>query len=250
MGVYSGPTKSSIIQKNIDTGIVTDSLVLLLDAEKGYTGSSVWFDLSTNGYHFSINPSARAVSSGIYHMNFEGTYGAAKRITGNSLSNVPNATNATIVMFSTILNSVANWRTLIRGATFDHQVIIENGLVNLGMYDNNSAGFLDSLFDITSLPNTYTQFNFMWWKLSQSSPYYQFGFNADATVYSITNANATFNDGFCIIGGYHNQTTDYATTAGSSQYWGKIGFLAYYDKHLSSGEISQNYNALKSRFGI
>jgi len=234
-------------------GVVTSGLVLALDAgnPKSYPGSgSTWTDLSGNGYNFTVNSSAYSISGGIPHMNFEGSFGSAKRVVGGSLTNIPNFSNGTIMCFSTILNSTTDWRTLVRGSSNDHQVIVQVGTDNLGMYNNEPVeGFVDSTFDITSLPNPYTQFNCLTFRLSQSSPYYQFQYNNDSTIYSITNANATFNNGFCVIGAYHNFVT--GTTSGdSSQYWGKISTFFYYNRHLTSSEISQNFNALRGRFNI
>ena len=251
--------KSVIVYNEIDEitdlfgrGIVKDGLVLDLDAgvSASYSGSgTTWTDLSGGGNNFNVNASAYSTTGGIPHMNFEGSFGAAKRVVSGSLSDVPNFSNATIMCFSTILNSTGTWRTLIRGASSDHQVIIQAGGNNLGMYDNEAGGFISAGFDVTTLPNPYTQFNCLTWRLSQSSPYYQFQYNNDPTVYSITNANATFNNGFSVIGAYHGAST--GTGSGdSSQYWGKIAVFLYYNRALSAAELQQNYNALKHRFGL
>jgi hypothetical protein len=230
--------------------IVTDGLVLCLDAanRQSYPGSgTVWKDLGGQGYDFTINASAYSTSGGIPHMDFGGSYGAAKRLVNGSMVNIPNFQDATIMIFSAILNSTSNWRTLIRGSAADHQVIILAGNNDLGMFDNNGAGFLNSNFNITNLPNAYTQFNCLTWRMSQSSPYYQFQYNNNPTVYSITNANATFNNGFSVIGAYHNFSSD---VNNAQQYWGKISYFIYYNRALSQSEIQQNYNALKGRYNL
>jgi hypothetical protein len=236
---------------NYNTSIVTDGLVLCLDAanKRSYPGSgTTWFDLSGNGNNFTINSSAYSTSGGVAHMNFEGSFGSAKRLVNGSMLNVPNFSNATIIIWSTILNSTATWRTLIRGSSADHQVIIQNGGNIMGMFDNDTGGqFQSSGFDITSLPNPYTQFNFMCWRLSQSSPYYQFQFNNNSTVYPITTASSTFNNGFSVIGAFHSSSNNINT---SSQYWGKIANFSYYNRFLTPQEIRQNFNATKSRYGI
>ena len=227
--------------------IVTDGLVLALDAEntKSYPGSgTTWYDLSGNGYNFNINASAYSTNGGIPHMNFEGSYGSAKYAAG--FQDVPSTGGeGTIIIFSTILNSTETWRTLVRGASADHQVIVQSGTNNLGIYDNNGGQFIDSGFDIDSLPNPYTKFNFMCWRLSSSSPYYKFQYNDNSTIYQITDSNATFNNGFYVIGAYHNQSSAVGT---SSQYWGKIGMFLYYNRTLSDVEVQQNYNAIKGRY--
>jgi hypothetical protein len=234
--------------------IVTNGLVLCLDAgnSRSYPGSgTTWTDLSGNGYNFNVNASAYSTTGGIPHMNFEGSFGSAKRVVSSSLTDVPNFSNGTIMCFSTLLNSTGNWRTLVRASSTgnDHQVIIQNGGNTLGMYDNNSNGFISAGFDVTTLPNPYTQFNCFIWKLSQSSPYYQFQYNNNSTVYSITDANSTFTQGFSSIGAYHLGSTG-TGAANSSQYWGKISAFLYYNRHLTATEIQQNYNALKGRFGL
>lgn len=231
--------------------IVKPGLVLSLDAgdRLSYPGSgTTWSDTSGNGYDFTISASAYITGS-IPHMNFEGSYGCAKRVVGASLSDVPNFSNATIMCFSSILNSTSNWRILTRGAASNHPVIIQTGTNNLGMFYNGGGGiFYGASFDVSSsLPNPYTQFNCLTWKLSQSSPYYQFQFNDNSTVYSITNANATFSNGFSSIGAYHNATT---SAIDASQYWGKVASFLYYNRHLTTTEILQNYRAMKARFGI
>ena len=50
-------------------------------------------------------------------------------------------------------------------------------------------------FDITSLPNPYTQFNFLDFKLA-IFPYMKFKFNTDSNVYQITDANANYHKWF------------------------------------------------------
>ena len=206
-----------------------------------YFGNTVWKDVSGNGYHFTLdNSGAYSITNGINHMNFEGSYGVARRLVSGVLTDVPNFTDATIMIFSSLLNANANWRTLTRGAANDHQVIIQQGGNTLGMFDNNAGTFVTSGFDTDTIPDRYTKFNFLCWRLSQNSPYYQFQYNDNASITTITNVLATFNNGFATIGGIGNP----------DQYWGKISAFLYYNRHLSQSEISQNYQAFKSKFVI
>lgn len=254
-------TELNVVQNNIqkyyniatvpiDLPYLISGLQLYLDASTHTVGSAVWSDKSANKYDFSIASGMYSTSGGVPHMNIEGAYGAPKRIVSSALSNVPSFANATIVIFSTILNSTATWRTLIRGATGDHQVLIESGLNNMGMYDQ-PTGYYASGFNVTNIPNYTTKFNMLVWKLSTASPYYQFKFNETTTWYSITNANATFNNGFAVIGAaVDGSTSTGLTTSGSSQYWGKVGMFLYFNKHLSDAEISSIYNTYKYKFGL
>jgi hypothetical protein len=241
--------------------IVTDGLVLHLDAgnTKSYPGTgTIWNDLSGNNYHFNINASAYSKAGGIHHMNFEGSYGVAKRVVSGSLVDVPAYSNSTIMVFTTIMSDNNNYRTLIRGAVDDHQVLIETGGDTLGMYDNDSDVFIpvENYFQVTSIPNYSTVFNCLTFKLSSFTPYYDFRYNANSSyddmsagLNQITDnyPDASTNNGFAVIGGYHTFSTD---VGDGDQYWGKISIFLYYNRHLTDSEIKQNYNALKGRFSL
>jgi hypothetical protein len=230
--------------------IVRNGLILCLDAAnpRSYPGSGTdWNDLSGNGNNFTINSSAYSTSGGIPHMNFEGSFGMAKRIVGSSLSDIPSFSNATVMAFTTIKNSTAEWRTMLRGATANHPILIQSGGTNLGMYNNSVGSFLSSGYSITSLPNPYTKFNCLVFNLSTASPFYDFSFNNGTSSATITNSNASFTQGFASIGGNHEGSTN--VNAGN-QYWGKISCFLYYNRKLTQQEINQNYNALKGRYSL
>ena len=244
MGFYRGPN------------IVKTGLVLCLDAasRRSYpTTGTTWYDLSGNGNHMTLNAAGTWVNSGsTSHMNFDS--GIAKYLPGGTLTTIPGTTNGTgtICIYSTIKSVDVNWKTLVRGtpADPDHQVIIStNDTVSLGMYDNDGAGFIDSGFDVTSFPNRFTQFNFMAWRLSNTSPYYEFFYNENLTSPqgTLTAPSSIFDSGFCCIGGYHNNSS---VATDFDQNWGKISVFLYYNRILTTSELQQNYNALKKRFGV
>ena len=234
--------------------IVTDGLVLHLDAanSKSYPGSgTVWNDLSGNNYHLTLSNSSVYVNNGSRsHMNFEN--GIAKYLPGGVLTDIPQTNTAacTIVIFSTIKAPDNNWKTLVRGATADHQVIVSStDGITLGMYDNNSGQFISSGFSLASIPDRTTTFNYMAWKLNTSSPYYDFFYNNNLNVSqaTITAIAATHNNGFSCIGAHHNETS---SPTAFTQPWGKIALFLFYNRHLSSNEMLINYSALKGRFSL
>lgn len=233
----------------VGPSIVTSDLVLCLDAgnPRSYPGTgTVWYDTSGNSNNFNIVAAAYN-SSGSKYMDFNGIYGLAKNTTDISLSD---ATGVTYCAVTRIKNSTAEWRTLTRSYVNDHQVIIQAGGWQIGTYDNDSAGFLDSGFSQQSLPNYGTSnWVMMYWRWQASSPYYQLSYNdTPGTIRgSITSANAKYNRGFGSIGGYHNGTQP---PADGSQYWGDIAYFSTYQKYLSDAELSQNFNALRGRYGI
>lgn len=220
-------------------GIVTSGLVINIDAGNvaSYPGTgTTWTDLSGSGNNFLLYNASAWRSGTTPYMDFEGSYSWA--YTANS-TDITATSNATIMMFSSIKNSTGDWRTLMRGSTSNgqHQVIIESGSNRLGMYDQ-SYGFRPSGFDISTLPSPYTKFNCLTWRMSTSSPYYRFSYNANPTTYDITAGGPW--TGFTHLGAYQ----------GGSQFWGKIAVYLLYNRTLTDGEITRNFNAYKARFSL
>lgn len=230
--------------------IVSSNLVLALDAgnPRSYSGSgTVWYDVSGNNNNFNIVATAYN-ATGPKYMDFNGSYGIAK-----NTSNIPltDATGVTYFVVTRILNSSANWRTLTRAYDAgDHQVIIQSSGWDIGMYDNDGAGFLGTGYSQQSLPNYNTSdWVILYWRWQSTSPYYQLSYNdTPGTIRgSITNANARYNRGFGSVGGYHNGTT---TPSDASQYWGDIAYFSAYSSYLTDAQLTQNFNALRGRYGI
>jgi hypothetical protein len=225
---------------------VTSGLTLYLDPEMYETNNTLWRDFSGNYYDFTVNPSAFRTTNNIKHFDFEGSYGIAKRIINNTLTDVPSFVNATMIVFSTIRQTVSNYRSLTRGVSYDHQVMtISSDFV--GYYDNNVSGQINSSLNVTTIPNFDTRFNMLVFRLSRTSPQWQMQYNLDSQYYNIYNGNATFDNGFCCIGAYHNANTDVNSFTGP---WGKIGLFLYYNRHLTAAEIETIYNYHQTRFNL
>jgi hypothetical protein len=208
-----------------------------------------WRDLSGNGYNLTLShPSVYTTYNGVRCMDFEN--GIAKYLPGGSLTDLPIYSNITICMYSTVKAADGDWKTLWRSASGDHQIIISaSDGISLGMYDNDGAGFLDTGFDVNTLSNYTTQFHFYVWKLSSTSPYYQFYYdnNLSSSSGSLTNINAALTRGTASVGAYHNVTS---TPSDFSQEWGRISNFYYYNRHLTESELRQIYEATKTRFGL
>jgi len=235
MGFYRGPN------------ISTNGLVLALDAasNRSYPGSgTTWFDISGNQNNFSIVASAYN-TSGPKYMDFNGSYGCAKSASDISLSD---AEGATYIVWTRVLNNAGNWRTLTRSYVNDHHVIILAGGNTLGMYDNDSSGFISSGYTITNLPS-FNGWACLYWRWQRLTPYYEFSYNdSPGTIRgSISDANARYNRGFGSIGAYHNGNT---TPSDASQYWGDIAVFYAYNRRLTDSELLQYFNATRTRFGI
>lgn len=230
--------------------ITTKNLILNLDAgnTKSYPGTgTVWYDLSGNNNNFNIVSTAFKNNSGGKYMDFNGSYGCAKRSPDITLSD---STGVTYIVWTRVLNSSGNWRTLTRSFVSDHHVIIQYGGWNIGMYDNGGSGFLSSGFSQQNLPNYgTTNWICMHWRFNSTSPYYKLSYNdTPGTIRgSITNSNSRYQRGFGSIGGYHQNST---TPSTANQFWGDIAVFQCYNRSLEDEEILQNYNALKGRFGL
>ncbi len=237
---------------NYGPRVITDGLVLALDAAdpNSYPGSgSAWYNLSGSEV-FTINSSAYN-SSGPKYMDFNGSYGCAKKTDSDFLI----SGNVTCICWTRIKSSNAEWRTLLRGRSSgqDHQVIIQSGGWNIGMYDNtNGSGFNDSGFSQQSLPGyASNQWNMLTWRWKDAAtPYYNLSYNdSPETIRGSNNSsNARFKHGFCSIGAYNDDNQSNPNVA--SQYWGDISQISIYNRYLTDSEVKQNFNALRGRFGI
>jgi hypothetical protein len=254
--------------------------VMHLDATlpESYPGNgSVWYDLSGNANNMNVATNAWQNSSlgtgphikgttttnegdqnyGIDgFFDFNGSYGQAKTASDISLSG-----DVTYYCVSRVKTSTSEWRTLTRSYSSDHHVIIRSGAYNVGMYDNDSVGFIDSganqdtqfpcyssdQYTGTTSGSTMRMFAVYAWSWSNSdNPTYKFFINGYLAG-TITSSNARYNRGFGSLGGYHSGSTSVTT---GSQYWGDIKFFsAHADRHTDE-EIRNNTHSLRHRFGI
>jgi len=232
-----------------DSCIVREKLVLHLDAAdwRSYPGTgTTWKDLSGRGRNIEILATAFNNAGRIKYMDFNGSYGCAKFQNSDF---VPNAAGiVTALVWTRILTSVGNWRTLFRALSTGspHQVIVEAGGYGIGMY---SGAFRNTGYQQTSIPGWNTgKWNMLVWRWPAASPYYQFGYNDTPSLASSVDSNATFSSGICSIGAYNDANQNSCGTA--SQYWGDISSVMMYDKYLSNAEIIQVYQSQKNRFGL
>lgn len=236
-----------------NTSIVRNGLVLYLDAAnpKSYPGTgTAWKDLSGSGTTFTINASAYN-SSGPKYMDFNGTYGCAKKEDSDFII----SGDITCICWTRILNNSSNWRTLLRGLSSggDHQVIVQQGTWQIGMYDNtNGTGFNDSGFSQQNIPGYGTsRWNMLVWRWKNAAtPYYNLSYNdTPGTIRGSNNSiNARFKHGFCSIGAYNNGAQTNPSNA--SQFWGDISSIGLYNRYLTDAEIQQNFEATRGRYGV
>ena len=241
-----------------------------------YQSGTIWKDANmTNNYDMTVAATAYTSSwtDGRPTMQFDGsasgTKGAAKRVVGGALAQVPfTASGTTMVSFNAINNLVGtstsydwNWRTLYRsliiGGTQDiqpyHAAIIEYGGQNSGSsrMGNYLGSFSSAGTDIVSgplpIPYAYQQNNMLVHKLRNTSPYYEYQLNNIMTSYTITDANAALNanSGTACIGCWHQNS---AAAAPADQYWGNVATVFMYNSILTNTQIQDLYTRFCPRF--
>ena len=233
------------ISKKSGGALPTDGMRVYLDATNtdSYPGSgTTWTDLSGYGNNFQIVNGAFKGGAGSMtgYMDFQGNHGQAKNGGDISLSG-----DVSYVCVTRIKNSTGQWRTLTRSYNADHHVIVQSGAWNIGMYDNNGAGFIGTGYSQQSLPGyASNSFMVMVWRWSNNdNPTYELHVDGISRG-SISNSNARYNRGFGSIGGYHSGNTN---PSSGSQWWGDIRLFAAYARRLTTSEIAEIQNAMTNQ---
>jgi hypothetical protein len=234
MGVYAGVTNSwiNISPSNSLSGIVTSGLVLALNAGRtlSYVGSgTTWTDLSGNGNTGTLTNGPTYSSANGGSIVFDGV---------DDYVSTPNfnfSTESFTVEFWFKFNSIPNnFIALIAGTTANTQLFITT--------KSNGQGIRFGLTGVAEYASgTQTWSTGTWYHvvLIRNGSDIKFYVNTnnitDGTFTNSTSYNGTF-----LIG----------ATAGAINLNGNIAQASIYNRALSAIEVSQNFNALRSRFGI
>jgi hypothetical protein len=241
MGVFAGPTNSwiNLSPSNSLNGIVTSGLVLALDAGRtlSYVGSgTTWTDLSGNGNTGTLTNGPTYSSANGGSIVFTAASSTYVNISGSNA-----VTQAT---FSVWLKR--------NGSQIDYAGILFNRNINIDV----------SGLDFNASNNTLGYH----WNDDAGS----YSFNSGLTppngvwcmcVLTVTSTTATFY--LCQSSGITTATNTLAhasTTLGALRLGydgegirfmnGNIAVCKVYNRELSATEVSQNFNALRGRFGI
>jgi len=219
--------------------------------------ANYWYDISGSNFHFSIPTDRYAQESingsPVKYMDFSANGGGCAKFSHSNYIDTPWFPHVSVVFFMKWRTTNSQWRTPLRSRDADHHIIVQDGTYNLGMYDNNGAGFQDTGYDINNFPNWDSKFNMYTWRLSnytsgQYSPCYQCYFADEQNARATNNSgNAQFNRGFHSVGAYHSGDRNPHT---SSQNAGGIGVFMYYSRHISQAERAQIYNYYKDTYDI
>jgi hypothetical protein len=219
--------------------IVTNGLVLYLDASntKSYvSGSTTWNDVSRSGNNGTLTNGPTFNSGNGGSIVFDGS---------NQYIKPPNSTTLQLTNFtlsSWVRINVQNIDQFIidtstnggSGFGYSYRIKTDNK-IRFWAYDANNA--LDSTTTIS--PNIWYNILVTYNNTSKIQSIYINGvFNVSNThtntfvVSTVTNLQI---GGSLVLGGYIN---------------GNIAQTSIYNRNLSASEVSQNYNATKSRFGL
>ena len=240
---------------NYNPKIITDGLVLLLDAgnSKSYSGSgSDWLDQSGNKFHMSLKNSPTFVNdAGLKYFSLDGSndYGKCDGTITGSVEATP--TNLGI-------NATAAPRSIVCVAKLKNGVgSTAGGLFDIG--DTGLAGRHMSLRrngDTTADPSSFR--NNFWSTPDHDFTYSAFGWTMYTSSYGSDTKTKTFGNSGVLLG--QESSAFDLVTSGRSFEMGRYGGYAYigadiayymiYTKQLSESEMKQNFDAIRGRFGL
>lgn len=208
--------------------IVTSGLALLLDARnpRSYSGTgTAWNDVSGNGFNATLVSNPTYNASGYFV--FTGTQSAT----------------VTNPLFSSQTNLNQTWTV---SAWLNVDDTTGQSLINFGIGLYPSYGTNNSLLYLNSGTNDYYTYGGdvggLGWK------YLTFRFNnatGSRTIYSNAENIST--------SGPNNTSTPVAlnsTSTIASNLRGNLATLEIYNRMLTDAEVSQNFNALRGRYGV
>jgi len=235
--------KSVIVYNEIDEitdfygrGIVRDGLVLDLDAgiTASYPGSgTTWTDLSGNNYTHTLGSVSFATVDGASCFNISSP--GFIRPSGTSYTF---GSSHTMIAWARPLadSQVSNWRTLWRTSPNDHPLLIQDATNLIGYFDNDGANFVSYGLNLGTLglENKWTMFSLV--------------ASGGTTTLYINNGSSTGSVAYTASGNSHYAIGSNAID--SSQPFGYVSVAQLYNRALTAAEISQNFNALRGRFGL
>jgi len=237
VGVYGGPTNSwiNISPSNSLSGIVTSGLVLALDAGRtlSYVGSgTTWTDISGNGNTGTLTNGPTYSSANFGSIVFDGT---------NDYVNCGNAANLQITV-----GTISAWFNANNGNSGYNGIITKQFAWSLFVGDN-----LLITYDWGNGTNRSTGITV------GNSTWNYAAMTFTETVGTPSNNAIIYLNGTSVL----TTTVKHSDQAGSvvigeggvgvsQNFGGNIAQASVYNRVLTATEITQNYNALKGRFGL
>lgn len=226
---------STFIQDYGKSGVITDGLVLYLDAgfaESYPKGGTTWYDLSGNGYNGTLTngPTYSSVNGG--GIAFDGSNDYVD-ITSNL----------------GIASNIACTLDLILKVDTNTSSVVENPIIRIGTATTNQMRLLFMRygnFAISYYANDYT-FNYT----VSINTIYNVTFIENGSGLVSLYINGVLQDSSSLTApNTSGNSTNIGRWSTNTFFNGDIYNVKIYNRALSSTEITQNYNALKGRFGL
>jgi hypothetical protein len=240
--IYNGDR----IENDARAGIITDGLVLHLDAsirESYPRGGDTWYDLSGNGNHFTLYNSPVYTSSRFF--SFDGVNDYMRSTNTINLS----GTNQITVDIGFRVHTVTT-----NAMAFEFTDNWNTNAGAFGVFTNSTGGFSDSpstdnIIHTNSAAGT-ENFNVT----STTTPAaYHFMFQSGnvTTYYNNTLATKLINPTHSTFTNFANSHL-YLGSRGGASLFGlyDLYYVRLYNRVLTTAEIAQNYNVTKRRFGV
>ena len=216
--------------------IITDGLVFAVDAadKNSYPGSgTTWSDLAgSNDGPLTNGPTFDSDDGG--SIDFDGTNDYAE-ISGTQNLNFPISTNSTTFSIFLKFHSVGAWTGLFnknRSSTW----------IGLWMSSSSKAVFGVNGYNLTGTTTLATGnwYNIVGVQLANTSRKIYVNGTLEATTTTSFGSTASTTENWMI--GQATSVNEYLN--------GNVACASIYEKALTADEITQNYNALKGRFGL
>ena len=206
--------------------IITDSLILCLDAAntKSYPGSgTAWTDLSGNGNNITLGSSVSFVSSFSGVLNFPQDANGYGRNTSMNLS----SSNYTVMSFVRKNANGNSGRTI---TAYNNNWLLGHHDTTFGDY--YAEGWVN---DVAS-PESDTTWRMFTGTGNIVGDSYSLYIN---DVHQVTNSNGSAGPNGWNLNNQYGQSSNC-----------QIATLICYNRVLTAAEVTQNYNALRGRFGL
>lgn len=221
--------------------IITDGLVLCLDAanRRSYPGSgTTWYDLSGNGYHGTLTSGPTFNSVNLGNIVFDGTDDYI------DLNYEPVFTGDFHISFNIKFNTYQTYQNIISS--------MDNGGASNGFWIEFGSARGFTLYNTNiSLALTDNIVNLE--NLSTGVPYnVRVNRNANFLTLHVNNilcGSSTYSNTIGKIG-RKLLIAKYAPGTNTWIFNGSMSNLLIYNRSLSANEVTQNFNALRRRFGI
>lgn len=218
---------------NYNISTVSSNLLICLDPAnpRSYPGTGTkYYDVTNNISHTLAGGANYTTLNGVQciNCNVSGYYIECDI----STVQLP-TTGYTYIAWARLLSTNNEWRTLFRTTPDDHPLLIQSGGVTLGMFDNNSTSFNSSGYDTSPWNSVWAQ----WTVVGDTTNGSTFYINGSQVGTSVAQSAG---------GNYHK----WLGGAAGSQPFGYLGWIGLYNTKLTLAQITQNYNALRGRYGV